>query len=91
VQPGLIAALTARDMEREAIGNLTIPAPMPGGAGLVVPHRPALAGDCVRHVGEAVALVVADTEAAARDAAERVVVEYEERSGSNGSEAFRRR
>jgi carbon-monoxide dehydrogenase large subunit len=79
VQPGVIAVLTARDMEREGVGNLTIAAPVPGGAGLVVPHRPALAGDCVRHVGEAVALVVADTEAAARDAAERVVVEYEER------------
>jgi carbon-monoxide dehydrogenase large subunit len=78
-QPGVVAVLTARDMEREGVGNLTIPAPVPGGAGLVVPHRPALAGDCVRHVGEAVALVVADTEAAARDAAERVVVEYEER------------
>jgi aerobic carbon-monoxide dehydrogenase large subunit len=79
VQPGVIAVLTVRDMEREGVGNLTIPAPVPGGAGLVVPHRPALAGDCVRHVGEAVALVVADTEAAARDAAERVVVEYDER------------
>ena len=77
VQPGVIAVLTARDMEREGVGNLTIPVPVPGGAGLVVPHRPALAGDCVRHVGEVVALVVADTEAAARDAADQVVVEYE--------------
>jgi CO/xanthine dehydrogenase Mo-binding subunit len=39
VQPGVITVLTARDMEREGVGNLTIPAPVPGGAGLVVPHR----------------------------------------------------
>ena len=40
-------------------------------------HRP-LAVDRVRHVGEAVAVVVADTPFAARDAAELVAVEYEE-------------
>jgi carbon-monoxide dehydrogenase large subunit len=44
-----------------------------------VPHRPALAGDCVRHVGTGVALVIADTETAARDAAGRVAVDYQER------------
>jgi carbon-monoxide dehydrogenase large subunit len=77
-QPEVVAVLTARDMEAAGVGNLTIVAPVPGGESLVVPYRPALAGDCVRHIGEAVALVVAGTEAAARDAAERVVVEYEE-------------
>ena len=41
-----------------------------------VPPRPALARGKVRHVGDPVAFVVADTPAAARDAAERVVVEY---------------
>jgi aerobic carbon-monoxide dehydrogenase large subunit len=78
-QPGVLAVLTARDMEKAHVGNLTIPAPVPGGEALAVPHRPALAGDCVRHVGEAVALVVAETDMAARDAAEQVVVDYEER------------
>ncbi len=43
---------------------------------MAVPARPSLAGDCVRHVGETVALVVAETEAAARDAAELVAVDY---------------
>ena len=43
-----------------------------------VPSRPALAGDRVRFVGEAFALVVARTEAAANDAAEAVVVELDE-------------
>ena len=46
------------------------------GAAIKVPHRPALAHERVRFVGEAVALVVAETEAAAQDAAERIVVDY---------------
>jgi CO/xanthine dehydrogenase Mo-binding subunit len=37
-----------------------------------VPPRPALAHERVRFVGEAVALVVAETEAAAQDAAQRL-------------------
>lgn len=41
-----------------------------------VPPRPALARDRVRHVGDPVAFVVADTKAAARDAAEKIVVTY---------------
>ena len=77
--PGVLAVLTAADMEQAGIGNVTLASPVPNGAGLVVPHRPALAGDCVRHVGEAVALVVAESEAIARDAAELVAVDYEPR------------
>ena len=41
-----------------------------------VPPRPALANGRVRHVGDPVAFVVAETRVAARDAAELVVVEY---------------
>ncbi len=46
------------------------------GTVLKVPHRSALALGRVRFVGEPVALVVADTETAAQDAAERIAVEY---------------
>jgi carbon-monoxide dehydrogenase large subunit len=77
--PGVPAVLTAADMERAGVGNVTLAAPVPNGAGMVVPHRPALAGNIVRHVGDPVALVVADTEAAARDAAELVAVDYDPR------------
>jgi len=42
------------------------------------PQQPLLAHDKVRHVGEAVAVVVAETAAQAQDAAEAVAVEYEE-------------
>ena len=75
--PGVLAVLTAADLERAGVGNVTIATPVPNGAGFVVPHRPALAGDCARHVGDAVALVVAESEALARDAAEQVVIAYE--------------
>jgi carbon-monoxide dehydrogenase large subunit len=77
--PGVLAVLTAADMEAAGIGNVTLVTPVPNGPGLVVPHRPALAGACVRHVGDPVALVVAETEAAAREAAERVAVDYQPR------------
>ena len=47
------------------------------GSQSVLPPHPAIARDRVRHVGDTVAMVVADTAAAARDAAELVAVEYD--------------
>jgi aerobic carbon-monoxide dehydrogenase large subunit len=78
--PGVLAVLTAADMD--GIGNVSQHPPLNGrnGTKLVVPHRPALAGTIVRHLGEAVAVVVADTLTAAQDAAELVNVDYEERT-----------
>jgi carbon-monoxide dehydrogenase large subunit len=49
-----------------------------GGSSLRVPFRTGLAHDRVRFVGEPVALVIAETEAMAQDAAERIAVEYED-------------
>jgi aerobic carbon-monoxide dehydrogenase large subunit len=78
--PGVLAVLTAADMD--GIGNVSQHPPLNGRGGtkLVIPHRPALAGATVRHVGEAVAVVIADTLTAAQDAAELVNVDYEERT-----------
>jgi aerobic carbon-monoxide dehydrogenase large subunit len=78
--PGVVGVLTAADME--GIGNVSQHPPLAGRGGqkLIVPHRPALAGTTVRHVGEPVAVVIAETLAAAQDAAELVTVEYEERT-----------
>src|SRR5262249_62056650 len=77
--PGVLAVLTAADME--GIGNISQHPPVAGRGGtkLLVPHRPALA-KTVRHVGEAVACVVAETLTAAQDAAELVTVDYQERT-----------
>src|SRR5260221_2673983 len=78
--PGVVAVLTAAEME--GIGSVSQHPPLAGrgGAKLIVPHRPALAGKTVRHVGEVVAVVIAQTLTAAQDAAELVAVDYQERT-----------
>ena len=77
--PGVLALLTGADADIAKLGNISRPIPQKSrdGTPLVVPHRPALTRDIVRHVGDAVALVVAETPAQAMDAAELVEVDYE--------------
>ena len=80
--PGVIAVLTGADAAADGMKPLTH-SPMPGNphedmlrsrdVAFVAPHPPILA-DRVRFVGEVVAMVVAETPAAARDGAERVDV-----------------
>ena len=78
--PGVIAVLTGKDVL--AAGHKPMPAAAPmkgrGGSDQRVPPRYSLTPDCVRYVGEPVALIVAETAAQAQDAAEAVVVDYEE-------------
>ena len=76
--PGVVGVLTGNDME--GVGSVRRHPPVNGRAGkkLVIPVRPALAGDRVMHIGEPVAMVVAETALAAQDAAELVSVEYQE-------------
>jgi carbon-monoxide dehydrogenase large subunit len=78
--PGVLAVLTAADMEAAGVGNVGRHPPLAGrdGKKLIIPHRPALARERAMHVGEAVAMVVAETLLAAQDAAELVAVSYEE-------------
>jgi carbon-monoxide dehydrogenase large subunit len=77
---GVLAVLTAADMAAAGVGNVGRHPPLAGRGGkpLVIPHRPALARERVMHVGEPVAMVVAETLSAAQDAAELVEVSYEE-------------
>ncbi|HWV42930.1 xanthine dehydrogenase family protein molybdopterin-binding subunit [Pseudorhodoplanes sp.] len=76
--PGVLGVLTAADLE--GIGSVTRHPPIGGrgGAKIAFSHRPCLADGKVMHVGEAVAMVVADSLPQALDAAELVAVEYEE-------------
>ena len=76
----VLAVLTAEDIKSAGVGGISRHPPVVGrgGAKMMMPFRPALAGDKVMHVGDAVAMVVAETRAAAQDAAELVVVDYEE-------------
>jgi carbon-monoxide dehydrogenase large subunit len=80
--PGVLAVLTGADMDEAKLGNLSQHPPVNGRGGtkLLIPNRPALVSKTVRHVGEPVAVVVAETLTAAQDAAELVTVDYEERS-----------
>ena len=75
--PGVLAVLTGAELAQDGIG--TIPC-LSGVANTAAPPRPAIpaiVGGRVRHVGDTVAIVVAESLAAARDAAERVAVDYE--------------
>jgi carbon-monoxide dehydrogenase large subunit len=82
--PGVIAALTGADAAADGVRPLTH-TPMPGNpyedlvrepdVSFIAPHPP-MPADRVRFVGEIVAMVIAGTPAAARDGAERVVVEW---------------
>lgn len=78
--PGVIAVLTGEDEKAAGFHALPAAAPMKGrgGAELRTPPRAALALDRVRYVGEAVALVLAESAAIAQDAAELVEVDYED-------------
>jgi len=75
--------LTAAALDATGIGSVSVPVPVPGSPGMVSPHRPSLARDCVRHVGDPVALVVAGSEAEARDAAELVEVDCWDSTGES--------
>ncbi|RAI46110.1 xanthine dehydrogenase family protein molybdopterin-binding subunit [Rhodoplanes roseus] len=76
--PGVVTILTGRDAAVAALGTQVPHTPrrrQDGSAAFVTP-QPVLAADRVRHVGEAIAFVVAETLNAARDAAEAIVVDY---------------
>jgi carbon-monoxide dehydrogenase large subunit len=59
----------------------------PGGGAIFIGPQPLLPVDKVRHVGEAIAMVVAETLPQALDAAEAVEVEYEELPWAANSDA----
>jgi carbon-monoxide dehydrogenase large subunit len=77
--PGVVAILTGADLAQEGLKPLGL-APMfqrPDGKPPSVPLRGALAVDVARYVGDPIAAVVAESRAAARDAAEAIEVAYE--------------
>ena len=78
--PGVRAVFTGEDVRKAGFKQEPplVRYPGRGGMKLLEPHRDALAVGRVRHVGQEVALVVADSPAAAQDAAERIGIEYRE-------------
>ncbi len=85
--PGVLAILTGADVAADGLGGVPweVRPPTDAPPGSVPPvgdpsvcaPQQLIAGDTVRFCGEIVAMVVAGTEAAARDAAERIAVDYE--------------
>ena len=88
---GLVAIDTSEDLEADAASRVGEPLP------LLIPHPTlthgrtpyALARDEVNHVGEAIAMVVAENRYIAEDAASRIVVEYDFLPAVVGVEAAR--
>jgi len=82
--PGVIAVLTGREAADDGVKPVTH-SPMPGNpheeiirdrdVSFIAPHPP-IPADRVRFAGEVVAMVIAETPAAARDGAERVDVDW---------------
>ncbi|HUB94532.1 MAG TPA: molybdopterin cofactor-binding domain-containing protein, partial [Stellaceae bacterium] len=77
--PGVLAVLTGDDLRARGLGTLRpmVPRKRSTGAPAYVAAQPLLAQGRVRFAGEPVAFVVADTLDQARDAAERVEIDYE--------------
>ncbi|HZQ00045.1 MAG TPA: xanthine dehydrogenase family protein molybdopterin-binding subunit [Reyranella sp.] len=78
--PGVLAILTYADLAAAGFGPMKCAMNIPdrNGQPMKTPPRHSLAKDRVRYVGEAVACVVAETVAQAKDAAEAVELDIEE-------------
>jgi carbon-monoxide dehydrogenase large subunit len=77
---GVVAVFTAADLDADGVRDYSLPTKMqrPGGVEVTETPRPPLVRDRVRFLGEPVAMVIATSLAAARDAAEQVAVDYDE-------------
>ena len=80
MMPGVLAVLTGRDLAADGLGAIPPAVTFPGRGGrpMVAAPMPPLAVDRVRYVGEPVAIMVAETAAQARDAADAVGVDVVE-------------
>jgi carbon-monoxide dehydrogenase large subunit len=76
--PGVLAIYTGADVQAAGLGTIKCVAPLKNrdGTNFFNPGRPLLALGKVRHVGDPVALVIADSLVAAKDAVELIAVDY---------------
>ncbi len=77
--PGVLAVLTGDDVAHDGLGPIPCLSALINRDGSTppVPPRPAMVRDRVRHVGDTVAMIVAESLGAARDAAELIMVDYD--------------
>src|SRR6195952_1615810 len=78
--PGVVGVLTGQQIVDDKVGNLICGWGIPSkdGTAMKMGAWPAMAPETVRFVGQAVAVVIAETKNQAKDAAEAVIVTYEE-------------
>ena len=79
--PGVLAVFTGEDVAKAGFGDVPCLVPLQNrdGSERADTSRPMLAKDRVRHVGDPVALVVAETLEQAKDASELIEVDYDAR------------
>lgn len=77
--PGVLAVWTGQDYAAAKLGmpKATMPRKRADGSPMFAPQRPALVVDRARYVGDPVAMIVAETLALAKDAAEQVVIDWD--------------
>jgi carbon-monoxide dehydrogenase large subunit len=77
--PGVLAVITAKDLAADGLGPIppAVSANGRDGKPMRVSAMPVLTGERVRYVGESVAVVVAETQHQAQDAAEAVTVDLD--------------
>jgi carbon-monoxide dehydrogenase large subunit len=78
--PGVLAAWTVQDLRPDGVGHIPFPPlfKQADGSPMEAPPRVLLADRSVYYVGQPVAAIVAESRDAAEDAAELVLIEYEE-------------
>ncbi|WP_075215592.1 xanthine dehydrogenase family protein molybdopterin-binding subunit [Mongoliimonas terrestris] len=77
--PGVVAVWTIDDIDDLGLMPTKARPRQADGSEFWIPDHPILARDVVRHVGEAIAVVFAETAAAAREASELIAVDYDGR------------
>jgi carbon-monoxide dehydrogenase large subunit len=87
--PGVLLVLTGEDVRADGLGDVPCHAPLNNkdGSPRHDTPRPALAVGKVRHLGQPVALVVAETLLQAQDAAEAIEIDYETLPAVTGARA----
>ena len=77
--PGVLAVYTGEDVAADGLGTMTmrLQRKRPDGSPMFARPHPGLARGRVRYVGDPVAMIVAESMAQAKDAAECVAVDYE--------------
>ena len=80
--PGVIAVLTGQQLAEDGLGTLPCGwmVKSKDGSDMLQPAHPVMAADAVNYVGEPMALVIGESYQAAKDAAELVQVDYDEKT-----------